>query len=152
MKPPINCKHLSGSLPRGLILKLQLHLESENQRVFYVIDSSLKLWQFPNSENNVSVRGIRTSQKYSNWQEGRGNPSVSLFPHCSRKKHKICTTAKSYFTRLGKTLTTGGNFMQAGALSTSTLLFFCSTMLSSRDSMVLWKRKRLVNLSPTVCY
>lgn len=81
MKPSINSKHPSCSLPGGSILKLQLSLESEKQSVLchWLIT---QVWQFPDSENNVSMRGGGDLEKYSNWQKGRGNsyPPVSLFP------------------------------------------------------------------------
>lgn len=150
MKPHVYCKHPSHSLPGGSVLKLQLYLESEKQRVCCVTDSSLQLWQFPDREINVSVRGAGTSQTQSYWQVAEAT-TVSQWVSSSvapGRSIKHATTSKSYFTSLGKTLTTDATFTRGETLPT--LPCFCSSTLSPRGSLVWWKRKRVVNLSSTL--
>lgn len=98
MKPSINCKHPSYSLPGGSILKLQLCLESENQSVLSLTHHS-------------SGDSFQTMKTTSQWvSQGPARNTVTgrraekefplhepFFPHCSRKKHKISSYFKIIF-------------------------------------------------------
>ena len=112
MKPSINCKHPSYSLPGGSILKLQLCLESENQSVLSLTHhSSGDSFQTVKQHLSEGGRDQPEIQSLAGGQR-KNSPYMSLsFPTAPGRSTKQAATSKSYLTRLGKTLTIGGNFM-----------------------------------------